>query len=155
MTKPLKRWTVNAVSAGHAPLTLFCDDRPLGRSAMGVAEILTPIQYLLISIASCFALSCRAELKRRKLSNISFEVVVMGDKEPGSAENLLSPISIVAIFGSGVTEPLAKEITARAKPLCTVTNTLLDSPTIQFRSRAIRQRVFEPRELTPAEHSAH
>lgn len=32
----------------------------------------------------------------------------------------------------------AQQITARAKPLCTVTNTLLDSPIIRFRSRAMR-----------------
>jgi uncharacterized OsmC-like protein len=154
MTKSLKRWSVNAVSEGQAPLTLFCDDRPLGRSAIAALETLSPVQYLLISIASCFALSCRAELSRRKLANTSFEVVVIGEKEIGAAENLLNAISIVAIFGSGIAEPLAQQIMERAKPLCTVTNTLLDSPNLQFRSRALRQRRTVPREL-PAQHSAH
>lgn len=115
---------------------------------MAAPENLSPIQYLLISIASCFALSCRAELSRRKLKNISFEVVVMGDKEIGSTENLLSPISIVTIFGSGITEPLAREITERAQPLCTVTNTLLESPTIEFKSRALHQSGSARRELS-------
>jgi uncharacterized OsmC-like protein len=154
MTKPLKRWSVNAVSEGPTSLTLFCDDRPLGH-ALAAPENLSPIQYLLISIASCFALSCRAELGRRKLSSrIPFEVVVTGDKESGSGDNLLSRISIVAIFGSGITEPLAREITARAKPLCTVTNTLLDSPKIRFKSRALTQPRSVSREL-PDRLAAH
>jgi hypothetical protein len=68
MAKPLKRWSVNAISTGQAPLALFCDDRPLGRLASQAPDNLTPIQSLLISIASCFALSCRAELRRRNRS---------------------------------------------------------------------------------------
>ena len=154
MTKRLKRWSVNAVSEGHSPLALYCDDRPLGHSVTSSPENLTPIQYLLISIASCFALSCRAEIRRRKLGNLSFEVVVMGDKEAGSTENLLGRISIVAIFGGGIAPPLAREITARAKPLCTVTNTLLDSPKIRFKSRALAPRPAQYREF-PQQLSAH
>lgn len=154
MTKSLKRWSVNAVSEGQSPLTLFCDDRPFGGSAVGTPETLSPVQYLLVSIASCFALSCRAELRRRKLGNISFEVVVLGEKEIGAAESLLNAISIVTIFGSGITEPLAQQITEKAKSLCTVTNTLLDSPNIQFRSRALRQPRRAPGDL-PAQHPAH
>ncbi len=154
MTKPHKRWSVNAVSEGTRSLQLFCDDMPLGK-ALTMSENLSPIQYLLISIASCFALSCRAELGRRKLgTRIPFEVVVTGDKESGTADNLLSRISIVAIFGSAITEPLAREITARAKPLCTVANTLLDSPKIRFKSRALTQ----PRNVfreTPTRLAAH
>jgi uncharacterized OsmC-like protein len=136
MTKPLKRWSVNAVSDGRTPLKLFCDDRPVGRGAVGTTQELSPVQYLLISVAGCFALSCREELRQRQLHNIPFEVVVMGDKDPGAVRNLLHAISIVTIFGGGITESLAREITSRAKPLCTVTNTLLEPPTIEFRARA-------------------
>lgn len=140
MTKPFERCSVNAVSAGHRPLALFCDDRAVGRSAVGPPEDLTPVQYFLISIASGFAYSCRAELSRRKLSKVSFEVVVTSRTEIGSGENPLQHISIVAIYGSGVTETLARHITARAKPSCTVTKMLLDSPAVRFKSRTLRQR---------------
>jgi uncharacterized OsmC-like protein len=115
---------------------------------------LSPVQYLLISIAGCFALSCREELRRRKLRHISFEVIVMGDKQPGADKNLLHAISIVTIFGDGITESLARELTNRAKPLCTVTNTLLEPPTIEFRSRATQAVRTSSREL-PARDLAH
>jgi len=154
MTKPLKRWSVNAVSDGQAPLTLFCDDRPIGRGAVGAPHDLSPVQYLLISIAGCFALSCREELRRRHLHNIPFEVVVMGDKDPAAVKNLLNAISIVTIFSGGISESLGREITAHAKPSCTVTNTLLKPPTIEFRTRATPDARASSREF-PAQDLAH
>jgi len=154
MTKPLKRWSVNAVSDGHTPLTLFCDGRPVGPGAVGASQDLSPVQYLLISIAGCFALSCREELRQRRLRNIPFEVVVMGDKQPGAARNLLNAISIVTIFNGGISESLAREVINRAKPLCTVTNTLAEPPTIEFKSCATRDVRASSREF-PAQDLAH
>jgi len=154
MTKPLKRWSVNAVSHGQTSLTLFCDGRPIGRGAVGAPQDVSPVQYLLISIAGCFALSCREELRQRQLHNIPVEVVVMGDKDPAAVRNLLNAISIVTIFGGGISESLAREITERAKPLCTVTNTLLEPPTIEFRSR-VTQDVRASSHEFPAQGLAH
>jgi uncharacterized OsmC-like protein len=141
MTKPVKRWSVNAVSAGQTPLALFCDGRTLGR-ATAAPDNLSPVEYLLISIASCFAFSCRAVLSRRKLINISFEVVAIGEKAGGTAldqDDHIGEISVVAIFGGEITESMAAQITEQAKPLCTITNTLMESPNIAFRSRAIKE----------------
>jgi uncharacterized OsmC-like protein len=153
-TQTVKRWTVNAVSEGQLPLALFCDGRPLTSGPHTIADSISPIQYLLISVATCFALSCRAVLSRRKLSQMFFEVVAIGEKPLAATEKRLSQISVVAIFGGGITEPDAALITEQAKPLCTVTNTILESPNIKYGSRAVkgsRARTHEP----PAEHSAH
>ena len=153
-TQATKRWTVNAVSEGHMPLTVFCDGRPLPPNPPTIADSVSPVQYLLISVASCFAQSCRAVLNRRKLSQVSLEVVAIGEKKLTSAENRLSQISIVAIFGGGITDPDAALIIAEAKPLCTVTNTIFDSPNIVFSSRAVKGTSPRLRELI-AHHPTH
>jgi uncharacterized OsmC-like protein len=137
-TQATKRWTVNVVSERHLPLALFCDGRPLPPNPPTIADSISPIQYLLISVASCFALSCRAVLSRRKLSDNSFEVVVIGEKQLAPVENWLSQISVVAIFGSGITESDAILITDQAKPMCTVANTIFESPNILYTSRAVK-----------------
>lgn len=93
-------------------------------------------------------------LIRRKLSKISLEVVAIGEKKVASLENRLSRISIVAIFGGGVTDPDAASITAEAGPLCTVTNTIFDSPNIVFSSRAVKGPSPRLREFT-AQHPTH
>jgi uncharacterized OsmC-like protein len=153
-TQATKRWTVNAVSEKHLPVALFCDGRPLPTNPPTIADSISPIQYLLISVASCFAVCCRAILSRRQLSEDSFEVVVIGEKRLAPVENRLSQISVVAVFGSSITESDAALITEQAKPLCTVANTIFDSPNITYSSRAVkvsRSRAHEP----PAQYSTH
>jgi uncharacterized OsmC-like protein len=152
-TQTVKRWSVNAVSEGQTPLTLFCDGRPLTQSAPATVDNVSPVQYLLIAVASCFALSCRAVITQRKLARISFEVVATGEKGPAPTSRLTN-IAVVAIFRSGITESEAALIAEQAKPLCTVTNTLLTSPDIQYSSRAIKERPADGREL-PAQHVTH
>jgi uncharacterized OsmC-like protein len=139
-TPAVKRWTVNAVSDGHLPLALFCDGRPLPSTPVTtIADSVSPIQYLLIAVASCFALSCRAVLIRRKLTQASFEVVTIGEKQLAAPENRLNQISVVAIFGGGLTEAEAESIVEQAKPLCTVSNTIVDSPNIAYRLRVVKR----------------
>ena len=137
-TQAVKKWTVNAVSDGQLPLALFCDGRPLPSNPPTIAESVSPVQYLLISVASCFALSCRAVLSRRKLTQVSFEVVTIGEKQLAATENRLTQISVVAIFGGGLTETDAALIMEQAKPLCTVTNTIFDSPNIAYNLRVVK-----------------
>ncbi len=154
-TQNVKRWSVNAISEGRTPLTLFCDGRPLTQSTPATLDDVSPVQYLLISIASCFALSCRAVLSRRNLRQNCFEVVAVGEKARAPAtESRLTHISVVAIFGGGITEAEAKLITEQAQPLCTVTNTILESPTIQYSSRAIKQQHRVGLRELPAQHAA-
>ncbi len=150
----VKRWSVNAISEGQAPLALFCDGRPLTQSAPATVDDVSPVQYLLISIASCFALSCRAVLGRRRLTRASFEVVAVAEKAASVIDNRLSGISVVAIFGDGITEADAALIAEQAKPLCTVTNTVLDSPAIRYGTRAVKQYRTGIHDHPP-QHAAH
>ena len=153
-TQAVKRWTVNAVSEGQLPLAVFREGRPLLPNAETIADSVSPVHYLLISVATCFALSCRAVLVRGKMGQTSFEVVVIGEKPSASIDNRLSQISVVAVFGSGVSQSDAALITAQAKPLCTVTNTILEAPTIKYNSLAVkgtRPRMHE----YPLQQSAH
>jgi uncharacterized OsmC-like protein len=77
-------------------------------------------------------------LAKRKLSRISFEVVATGEKALASG-NRLTAIAVVAIFQSGITESEAVAISEEAKPLCTVTNTILTSTDVVYSARAIKE----------------
>jgi uncharacterized OsmC-like protein len=153
-TRATKRWTVNAVSNGQLPLALFCDGRPLPPNPPTIADSVSPVQYLLIAVASCFALSCRAVLSRRRLTQAAFEVVAIGEKQLATPENRLNQISVVAIFGGGLTEADAASIMEQAKPLCTVTNTIFDSPNIAYHLRIVKGSPSRLHE-TPAQLAAH
>ena len=124
-----KRWSVNALSAGQSPLSIYCDGRPLTLSSAGTLDNVSPVEYLLISVAACFALSIRAVLVPRKLSGLAFEVVATGEKalEPPSR---LNHIALSVIFGNDIDETRAAAIANDAKSLCTVTNTILSAPVI-------------------------
>jgi uncharacterized OsmC-like protein len=133
-----KRWAVNVVSNGQQPLTLFCDGRPVTQTVSATLDDISPVEYLLIALASCFALSCRTVLADTKRPRVSFEIVATSEKAP-STENRLSNISVVGIFRSGISESEAASITAQARPLCTVNNSVLAAPNIQYSSRCIRE----------------
>jgi uncharacterized OsmC-like protein len=115
-------------------LTIFCDGQPLTQSSPGVLDNISPVQYLLISAASCFALSVRAVLLARKLSGAAFEVVTTGEKAL-DAPSRLNHIAIAVIFGDHIGESQAVAIANDAKALCTVTNTILGTPVIALSSR--------------------
>jgi uncharacterized OsmC-like protein len=140
MTKPCKRWSVNAVSEGRARLALYCEGRPLAGDASVSLDLVTPVHYLLLSIASCFALSCRAILSRRNLGRVAFEVVAIGDRRAAGSPNTLSQISVIAIFRGGVTDAMAAWLMEESKPLCTVANSILPSAGIRYSSRTIQER---------------
>jgi uncharacterized OsmC-like protein len=115
-------------------LTIFCDGRLLTQSAPGTLDNVSPVEYLLISAASCFALSIRAVLLARKLAGIGFEVVTTGEKVPNSPSRL-NHIALTVIFAGDIDESRAAAIANDAKSLCTVTNTILNTPVIAIRSR--------------------
>ncbi len=78
----MKRWSVSAISEGHEPLQLLCGGRPLTQTAVGTMENVCPVEHLLLAVAGCFALSCRAVIAKRRLPRVRFEVRVSGDKAP-------------------------------------------------------------------------
>lgn len=149
MSTILKTWTVTAVSAGEAPLQLLCDDRPLRQSQPGTLDDVSPVQHLLLGVAGCFALSCRAVLKRRSAPSVAspvaatpsvtaplprFEVHVSGYKLRGGG-NRLSQIEVTAVFPT-LSEAEARITAHEAEALCTVTSTLGGSPALSFTVRS-------------------
>lgn len=115
-------------------MTIYCDGRPLTQSSPGTLDNVSPVEYLLISAAACFALSIRAVLLARKLSGLAFEVVATGEKTLDSPSRL-NHIALSVIFGNDIDESRAAAIANDAKSLCTVTNTILGSPAISVTSR--------------------
>jgi uncharacterized OsmC-like protein len=131
-----KRWSVNAISSGQEPLLIFCDGRPLNQTALATIENVSPVEHLLIAVASCFALSCRAVLATRKLPRFAFEVVVSGEQAPDRPCRL-KHIAIVAIFRTGVGAAQAAAIAEDARFLCTVANSIQGTPTISVSARSL------------------
>jgi uncharacterized OsmC-like protein len=152
MTKPLKRWSVNAFAEGMNPISYFFDGRPIGQKSQADWQDLSPVQHLLIGVAGCFALSCRAVFLQLKRKDIGLEVVVTGEKAAGPG-NRLSTIVVAAIFTGNLTRADEVALLEAAKPMCTVANTLLDGPSIVYQTRTIGKNVpckAPPEHLPPS-----
>jgi uncharacterized OsmC-like protein len=126
-TVACRRWCISARSVESRPLTFFRDGLPLHGSDAG--ELL-PVEYLLLSVAACFAQSCRTAGSMLGAPPLSLEVVARGEKLPG-LPNRLAGIEIHAEI-----EPLdeagREAIISEAKRLCTVANTVLQTPTVTY-----------------------
>jgi uncharacterized OsmC-like protein len=126
-----KRWSINAVSSADKPLAFFREGLPL----VPVAGMdISPVEYLMIAAAACFALSVRSVVTARGLPKTSFEVIATGEKAR-ELPSRLDQISLVALFNGAVDEIQAGAIAAEAKKLCTVTNTLIGAPNLVVRAR--------------------
>jgi len=126
-----KRWSINAVSSADRPLAFFREGLPLVPVA---GTDVSPVEYLMIAAAACFALSVRSVLTARGLPKIFFEVIVTGEKAR-DLPSRLDQISLVALFNGAIDEVQAEAIAADAKKLCTVTNTLIGAPRLDVRAR--------------------
>jgi uncharacterized OsmC-like protein len=121
MTITTKQWAVKIISPPAGPLTALRNGVPLpaeigpGRS--------TPVELLLVSIGSCFALSCWAAFAARGLERVGFEVGVTGRKAP-QPPTRLAVIELEVIFDARLLPVEARAVAASAEQLCTVTNTL-------------------------------
>jgi uncharacterized OsmC-like protein len=120
-------WSIGARSIESQPLAFFRDGRPLQGSDAG--ELL-PVEYLLLSVAACFAQSCRAAGSTLGAPPLSLEVVARGEKLPG-LPNRLAGIEIHTEIGS-LDGAGRQAIIAEAKRLCTVANTVLQTPTVTY-----------------------
>jgi uncharacterized OsmC-like protein len=124
-----KRWSVSTVSSGDRPLEMLCDGKPLVTTSPGVIEGVSPVEHLLIAIATCFALSCRGALVARHMRWPKFEVKVTGVKALDLPSRLES-VGIELAFGDDVSSDDAESLAAAAKKLCTVTNTFTGAPVV-------------------------
>jgi uncharacterized OsmC-like protein len=116
-----KQWTVKIVSPPAGPLGVLRNGIPLP-AEIGPG-LTTPVEVLLVSIGTCFALSCWAAFAIRRLERVGFEVSVTGRKAP-QAPSRLANIEVQVTFDAGLPQAEALAVTASAEQLCTVTNTL-------------------------------
>ena len=132
---PLKQWVVSAMTAPKQPLVLHCAGRPLNSARSGGGENVSPVEYMLLAIAGCFALSCAGALKARESPPTPVEVVVTGEKAP-DAPSRVHRIALAVAFGGGMSEAEAVAIAREAKHLCTVTNTIFGAPIMEVTASA-------------------
>jgi uncharacterized OsmC-like protein len=136
MPKPLKHWSVNALCEGTNSIVYSVHGRSIGLKAQAAWEELSPVQHLLIAMAGCFALSCRAVCIKGGLKPDRFEVVVTAQKAAGP-ENRLSNVVVSAIFPDGLGDAMVASVVAEAKLLCTVTNTVVGTPPIVYQGKTL------------------
>ena len=130
-----KRWVVSALASPKQPMTISCDGRPLQQTTTGSLDGVSPVEFLLISIAGCFALSCCGALKARGFPPTTVEVTVTGEKarDPPSR---LGKITMATAFARDISAQDAAAIAQDAKHLCTVTNTILEMPELELTARS-------------------
>lgn len=125
MSAAPKQWTVKIVSPPAGPLAVLRDGTPLP-AEIGPG-LTTPVEMLLVSIGTCFALSGWAAFAARGLERVGFEVSVTGRKAP-QAPSRLATIELEVTFDASLSPAEALAVSEAAKQLCTVTNTLTSEP---------------------------
>jgi uncharacterized OsmC-like protein len=127
--KPTRTWSVRALWRAPGPMALFARDAPLAALMGNSTDPVSPVEYQLIAVAGCFALSLEAARKARGWPECVFDVTTVGSK----AQDLPSRLERIAL-GVSVEGPLDAEAIATllkdAKRLCTVTNTLAHPPVL-------------------------
>ena len=124
-----KGWSIKAVSNPGSAVAFHRQGELLFAGGRGAA--VSPVEHLLIGAAGCLALSCRAVLGERGGSGTSVEVTATGWKA-ANPPSRLGRIELSVRFGSDIAESEARAIVEEAERLCTVNNTLLDSPAIEI-----------------------
>lgn len=125
MSATPKQWAVTIISPPEGPLAVLRDDIPLP-AEIGPGRT-TPVEMLLVSIGTCFALSCWAAFATRGVERVAFEVVVTGRKAPQPPSRLVN-IELEVTFDAGLPRAEALAVSSSAEELCTVTNTLTSEP---------------------------
>jgi uncharacterized OsmC-like protein len=120
-----KQWVLTVVSPASGQLAVLRDGTALP-SEIGPGAT-TPVELLLASIGTCFALSCWAAFASRGLERMGFEVRVIGRKD-AQPPSRLSSINLRVTFDVSLPLVEAQAVIASAERLCTVTNTMTFEP---------------------------
>ncbi len=80
MSASPRQWSVKVVSPASGPLEVLRDGAPLG-TQIGTG-LTTPVEVMLVSVGTCFALSCHSALTLRNQQRVGFAVSVVGRKAP-------------------------------------------------------------------------
>jgi uncharacterized OsmC-like protein len=129
---PPRQWTVRARFASPGPPELYVGEKQLSvllDESGGAAP--SPVEYLLLAVADCFALSLEIARKAGKLPACVFDVSCSGVKAaqaPGRLERICLNVSVSGLLK----ESQREQLVAEAKALCTVTNTLAQPPSIEI-----------------------
>jgi uncharacterized OsmC-like protein len=129
MTKPTRTWTTRALWQAPGPVALFVRGEPLAALLGNTTDPVSPVEYQLIAVAGCFALSLEAARKVRGLPESVFDVTTVGSKAhdlPSRLERITLNVSVSGPLDPASIATLIKD----AKRLCTVTNTLANPPTL-------------------------
>jgi uncharacterized OsmC-like protein len=129
-SKPTRSWTTRAVWRSPGPVALFVHDEPLTGRVASATHPVSPVEYQLIAVAGCFALSLEAARKAREWPESVFEVTVLGSKAPdlpSRLERIVISVSMQGPLDAAAQATLMKD----AKRLCTVTNTLANAPALE------------------------
>lgn len=114
-------WSVHAELSRGGAFVFQPQPDGAGRPARAPAEAV-PVEQLLVSVASCFAVSCHIVLEARGEAPCDIRIDVTGEKA-GTPPNRLERIRIACEL-VGLEAGLAGRIRRDAKRICTVTNTL-------------------------------
>ena len=129
-SKPTRSWTTRALWQSPGPVALFVHDEPLTALVGSTTTPISPVEYQLIALAGCFALSLEAARKAREWPESVFDVTVLGSKAPdlpSRLERIVISVSMQGPLDAAAQATLMKD----AKRLCTVTNTLANAPALE------------------------
>ncbi len=134
MSAPTPGWSAEARWRGEGPVELACRGEPLA-ALVAAGVVLTPVEYLLLGAAGCFAMSLEGARRAQGLSAAALVVTAIGTKAPVAPSQLGTLHLIVRIDGP-IDAAAFPALVARAKDLCTVTNTLGATPTVEVHRTA-------------------
>jgi uncharacterized OsmC-like protein len=124
-TLPPRRWVTRASWNPPGPIAVFAQDKSLEGPV-------SPVEYLLIAVASCFVLSLEIARKSHAWAECYFDVACTGTKAPDAPSRLAQIALEVSVAGPLNDEQIAALVT-EAKGLCTVTNTLAGAHTVEVK----------------------
>ena len=125
-----KQWALEIVSPPAGPLAVLRDGKAVPIE-IGPGQT-TPVELLLASIGTCFALSCWAAFAARGVERVGFAVSVVGHKAT-QLPSRLSSIELAVTFDASLPLAKAQAVSASAELLCTVTNTVTSQPSCTVR----------------------
>jgi uncharacterized OsmC-like protein len=128
--RPLKQWSITAIARESG--LAFAKDGHEFAPLMEPSAPLSPVEYLLVAVSGCFALSIKAAITQRNRPFSWARVLVVGDKaaEPPSR---LQSIELSVTLGAPLAASEIAAVLADAKRQCTVTNTLAAAPAIDIK----------------------
>jgi uncharacterized OsmC-like protein len=125
---PAPSWSAHARWHGEGPVALACRGEALA-ALITRGVTLTPVEYLLLGAAGCFAMSLEGARRAQGLAEAALEVTAIGTKAP-AAPSQLGALHLVVDIDGAIDAAAFPALVAAAKELCTVTNTLGATPTI-------------------------